>query len=652
MLPVLSALQKHKYDHEIKAKDRLIGELKNPIIKKIFETGGFGGEHRIVVFGKSGVGKTTLILKLLGAKSSEFDPEFNIVKLSENMRGNIKNGGAGTVTVYHYKVSLNEVGKITLPGNKNQVIEFIELSKLKENLLNIRRKVECGEWKHTDPVNIELPKQYFEAVNEVPWAITDIPGINSTTKSEYGHVSDLVKAYVLQCNVLLILEHANEIGQLNRLKIPDFGSWHYFGRRCRLIITHSMEEDNVKTKFKNLGGISTKLLIDYFKGLLDGDSIITDGINGIFPLDYGKSWESLFKNEKKLFNKVNKAVLGVELELKKNLKESMSIEEEAKCLIQIGHLEDKFNKERNKYEKEISSLESEKTKCEETIENYDKKIQDKTEERNKLNKEKASWNKKEEEIFKNPWKDYPKNDLDYDKEHPDGHSKSWIDAKNDFYKKIGEHSQKILKDREKIARLREKEYPTDYPFRKDWKDHLDENTDWGKSDKERFYNWNETYKHTLFRRFKNKKRTQAREAHRRAVRVGIEKEFNWWTPKIKDIVKNELKNKISKIDNRLGGITEAIRHYNAEIKRTKTKINEKENLIKEKKDRLKELAKSKNEDMSAFSELYPKFRHEELKNVINLAKEKVKTAKSPLESFQHLAFINQVINISKTIQGK
>jgi len=651
MLPVLSALQEHKYDHEIKAKDRLIRELKNPKIKKIFETGGFGGEHRIVVFGKSGVGKTTLILKLLGAKSSECDPEFNIVKLSENMRGNIKKSGAGTVTVYHYKVSLNEVGKITLPGNKVKVIEFLELSKLKENLLNIRRKVECGEWKHTDPVDIELPKQYFEAVNKVPWAITDIPGINSTTKSEYGHVSDLVKAYVLQCNVLLILEHANEIGQLNRLKIPDFGSWHYFGRRCRLIITHSMAEDNVKAKFKNLDDISIKQLIAYFKGLLNGSKIITDGINGIFPLDYGKSWESLRENEKILFNKVNKAVLVVESELKKNLKESMSLEEEVKCLMQLGHLEDKFNNERNKYEKEISSLKSEKTKFLKTIETNNKKIDNKTKERKKFEKEKVSWKKKEKENFNNPWDDLK--EKNYDKDHPNGHSKSWVDAKNDFNNRIKEYSKKTLNDKEKIERLRKKKYPNDYPFKLKWRDYWDKESEWlTKSDYKLLKKWKEPYKITRWRYFKNKKRTRAKIVHAKAVRDGIKNEFNKWTPKIKDVVKDELNNEILKIENRLEEITKSERHYNKEIKRAENEIKQNESLIKEKKDHIKELDKSKNEDMAAFSELYPKFRREELKNVINLAKEKVKTAKSPLESFQHLAFINQVINISKTISGK
>jgi len=638
--PNLHSLQKNKYDHEDRAKDRLVKELKNPIIRQVFQGGGFGKEHRIVVFGHSGVGKTTLILKLLGAKTPKEDPNFNLLKLAESMRGSTKAGGAGTATVYQYKISKDNTGIFLKPDGEK--IIFKKLTELKNQLSEVRKKVENNNWPHNTPVTITLPCQYFNKSDDIPWVITDIPGIKSNVKAEHNHVSELLKAHVLQCNVLLIVE--NEIPRLKYLKIPDFGPWQYFSRRCRLVVTHSLTDNSLKEKFRNLGKLNENQLISHYSNILKEEGLELDDINGIYPLDYGVSWANLEKNEKIIFNNVEEAMGNILEKLKNSLKKSLNAEEEYKALLDIGNLNRRFKNKINKISNEISELCKKDINLSKQIKEKEKLVQSSELKANDL-KDKANLFSKFLRIeFHNPWTNYSKDSKFYDKDAPNEHDCYWHEQNEEFKERIKVYSKKIFDDETEVNNILQSNVDIDYSHTrplKPWRSYLNE-----------FEGWDEKYTvpiHQFFRAFKNRNRDNARKAHRKAVRDGLLDNFEFLTNTINSEVQKSLQESIDGINRDIRDQQKRKKFYKREI----NKINLKKRVINDKiKDlniTLKDLKYNKQEDLIAFEVKYPEFRKDELKTEKNKILNKIYSSKLPSESLEYMAYYYQIDRLSKTI---
>jgi len=649
MLRILNELQKEKYAHEDKAKNKIFAQLKNSEIKKLFKQGGFGKEHRIVVFGRSHVGKTTLILKLLGAKSIEDDEIYNLTALAKHIRGNTKKGGAGTATVFRYRISDTNQGKIIYPNKKVKV--YSELDELEKILHNIRKKVESGKWVDTEPVINELPNIYFINKSDTPWVITDIPGINSKEKKEHYHVSDLVKAYIMQCNVLLVLSPADNIAQLKSLNIPDFGSWSFFGRRCRLIITYAMQPNSIREAFKKSGKLSAERLIRYYKDELIKDNIDIKHLNAVYPFDYGETWERLKLSEPELFDNVKDAMFEMEQYLRDSLSNSMKAEEEFKALIDLSNLNTILNKKKNKLENILHSLNERIEEIRMKHNSSNKKIEELNAEIENIEKDIETIKNKLESKFSNPWSNWHHNEEDYLKNEPRDHDILWDNAKADLLFVIDKFSSNIYGSRnlKYIYNLLRDEAEYFPPFRNSWRDFA-----------QSYKNWDEDYNHTWlgnsgkinpFSNFtsKNERRTEAKWSHAKAIRDGIETLFLFWSREVDKCVKNDLNRKINNLKQDKKSLYNRIEFYKRESQHFKNlldKYTKKKNHLETELDSLK---KSMTHDLALFATQYPCLREQELKKRVDYLVNKSQKSSSAIESIQYLAHAHQVINISKTI---
>lgn len=633
-LTVLAGLQPKVYDHERKAQDRLVTKLKNPILKKVLEQGGFGSEHRIVMFGQSGVGKTTLILKLLGAKTPSEDKKNNLIELAKHIRGNTEPGGAGTATVYRYRVSENDSGLVQYEGGSKK--SFRTLIELETILHGIRQRVETGEWFSDQPVYLTLPKCFFHETGGVPWVITDLPGVHSRIKAEHAHVSDLIKAYVLHSNVLLVVEQSNQIAQLKHLRIPGLGPWNYFGRRCRLVVTHSMREESVKQRFRSTGKLSSVDLINYYTQTLEDEGIQLDGISGVFPMDYGNSWAELEQGEKQLFENVNDAMSGIHIRLIESLNRSLLPEEEFLSIMDIEKLGQRIACERSNGEARLGELSEKihelhlkrgnlKMRDKNAVEKLDQ-IQVRREEIRDLIRENS---------FSNPWYLQPQHTHQYNQSHSGNHDTEWRHKRNYFNGLIHDFSAQVFNDRERIHDFLQENYESNYPpFSSSWRDWCQGWSDWDGP----YYYW-----------FIKLDAKAPRHSHRRAFRDGLRSIMEYWTPKVNEAVKEIFAQERSVLSQQADREKKLIRVLKRQITDIDNKIQAMETESNQIGERLEVLAQSQESDLFFFSSDYPRIRHEEFAKAFSRYFDKAKSEQDPDRALQYFAFCYQIDGLTQTL---
>jgi len=639
----LISLQSSVYNHEKKARRKYASLLTNPTIKKIFEQG-LEGEYRIVVLGQSGVGKTTLILKLLGAKNSDDDKKYNLSVLSTYIRGSTVEGGAGTSTVFRYKISKNTTGCIKLPEGRK---EFKKLNDLKSYLGEIRQKVESGKYDHKEPVLVELPCQYFyKKQTNTPWVITDLPGIGSNIISEHEYVNDLINAFILNSNVFLIVEKANNIGQLKSLKIPGYGAWQNFGQRCRLVVSHAFSADSFKKKYRDKKSLKTEELLSYYEKVLNSEKgLMMEGVNEIFPLDYGDSWENLRKSEKKLFTLIKEPHEEVEHKLHDSLNRSLNLEEEYLTLINLPKIIEKVEKEKKEKMKKLKENRAKIEQYEEEVIEFEKKIVSERKEKKKIEKQILSVETKNVEFKPTPlpW------DEDWEAfkdDNPENHDENWQTQKENFQKELKKHSKKIFNYEEELERKFRKKYKG-APFDKRWRDYCKHNRDsyyHDYNDPKRSWThwfWIVTYRET---------NNHAKNSHAKGIYKGVCAQYEKWIKNTNDIVNECIKEETCTLKTHITNKNRKIKQYQNRINYRKKKIDIINNEIKNLKKDIKDIKDTTKEDQSNYSK-YSDFRTEELNNSVIKYLDKAKMESSPGVALQYLAFCNQIISSSKALSN-
>lgn len=165
----------------------------------------------VVVYGPPQIGKTTLILYLLGI-DSKFEYKNSKKTVYKLLKGSSKDGDPSTSTAILYEQSIDENFYIdeTVAETAEKVIELID---------NIRKAVEENSFKK-DIIHIAIPQNAFyselrESVSNIRYL--DMPGIDSKNKLEIAHVDAIYKQFLNLATTILIVCKAEKIEDLSTL---------------------------------------------------------------------------------------------------------------------------------------------------------------------------------------------------------------------------------------------------------------------------------------------------------------------------------------------------------------------------------------------------------------------------------------------------
>jgi hypothetical protein len=281
-------LYKKRIDWVFQARDTFVEKIDDPTIRALF-----GKSNTTVVtvsvYGETGVGKTTLILELLGAREEVF------TELADALRGKIKDGGPGTTTAIIYRISDDDFFHIKEPNSAEEILKTRK--DMQRRLAELRKRVQSAEYQSEETVQIAIAKSYFPpgAATE-SWTIIDLPGTGSAEQSEHRHVDRVLNAFVLYSNLIILVLNAEKIASLeNEVRFPDGNSWRLFREKCRIVLTHTASKKSVLHKIKErMRSPSAISLDEWFQdaaGELSPRHTQCDfPAKHVFPLEYGHSW--------------------------------------------------------------------------------------------------------------------------------------------------------------------------------------------------------------------------------------------------------------------------------------------------------------------------------------------------------------------------
>jgi len=330
-------LYKNRLEWAYKSRDNFINELGNENFKSLYKQNS-SKKVNIAVYGKSQVGKTTLILKLIGIKEEDYE------EVSDILRADIPRGRSVTPTSIIYSKSNDNYFHYN-EGNSQYKLSGDEL---KEKLKNLRKRVEdnieIDNLENSDSnVLIKIPLRFFDERNILDLNIIDLPGYGSANEKEQKHVQQVIDDIKPILNLVLIV--SNRITDLENCAKPC--------RQFRYILTSPVSKTSVRKKFEE-DKISNKE--NYVEFVRSEFEKLPKRVK-VYPLEYGDSW---LKLDKKIKSKAESIMVQLFADLRTDISESST---EYNQLMQNANyyidIKKKIKIERKRFNKSVKSKKNE-----------------------------------------------------------------------------------------------------------------------------------------------------------------------------------------------------------------------------------------------------------------------------------------------------
>lgn len=296
---ILDRIFQDKDDWQEDAFDRIKSDLLSVKDNRFVQYRQMTTTHLVCVYGKPQVGKTTLILNMIGLKDDICKKD-----VSDVLRGGIARGNSSTSTAIIYSQSDSDkygVNIETLEGqNLTDKVEYFTSDQMRQKLQSIRDDVENNHFSNKGIVHIFIPKNFFsESSNKI--SILDLPGVGSRNVHEKAHVDSLMTRYIPISSVCIIICPSNVIQSLKIIDLPNGIDWKNLSHKFFVVVTKSYCAGNIKEKYfsKPRDQRGTSFLDFIQKKYKEELSEIlgNDNKTNIFPLDMGDSLEKLCAEE-------------------------------------------------------------------------------------------------------------------------------------------------------------------------------------------------------------------------------------------------------------------------------------------------------------------------------------------------------------------
>ena len=269
----------------------------------------------VVIFGKTQVGKTTLLLDLMGIAAEQMPI------ISEVMRGGREQGKSATATTMEYRASLGEYWGLTIPGESAPRLLYSD-QEMKRALGHLREVMESGQLVAESPCVVHIPKRFFDTANSraTNVRILDLPGDNPANEQEQKHVNQMAKTYLPFADLILLVGRGDDLGFLKPevITLPGIEDWQAMPHRFRIVTTYSYTAQSVKDILRNDDAADESILrrrliqeIERFGAL----NVAARDEALYFPLEFGNSWTGVQATEPELHQKMSPIIARLRAEL-------------------------------------------------------------------------------------------------------------------------------------------------------------------------------------------------------------------------------------------------------------------------------------------------------------------------------------------------
>ena len=276
-----------------RAYDRFI-ETLSPDVREHFPKGDEQGEAYVVVFGKTQVGKTTLILDLMGLSGC------SLKRVSNVLRGGREVGKSATATAMEYRRSSDDHWQF-VHGTATASSEPMRYDDagMTAALGDVREQMSKKRLQADKPFIVWIPNDCFDGDKNAGFSVRmlDLPGDHAADAVERNHVQQMAQKYVPNADLILLVGKGDDLSFLKpaSLELPSIEDWQIVPNRFRIVTTYSFTAQSVRDAIKQQKTVDAEFFrrhlleqIRTFKELkLHEDAADTQRF---FPLEFGDSW--------------------------------------------------------------------------------------------------------------------------------------------------------------------------------------------------------------------------------------------------------------------------------------------------------------------------------------------------------------------------
>ena len=265
----------------------------SPDVRERFPKGDEHNEAYVVVFGKTQVGKTTLILDLMGLSG------MSLKRVSKVLRGGREAGKSATATAMEYRRSADNYWRCDsgTTTTSDEPMQYDDLA-MEAALGDVREQMFKNRLQAEKPLVVWVPNDCFDSDKNVGFSIRmlDLPGDNAADPIERKHVQQMAKKYVPNADLILLVGKGDDLSFLRpaSLELPSIEDWHIVPNRFRIVTTYSFTAQSVRDVIKEQKTVDSeffrKRLLEQIRtfGLkLSSDAADTQRF---FTLEFGDSW--------------------------------------------------------------------------------------------------------------------------------------------------------------------------------------------------------------------------------------------------------------------------------------------------------------------------------------------------------------------------
>lgn len=309
------SLHQQQSDWALRAYARLVNTLSAEVQEKLRSTAG-AVQPYVVIFGKTQVGKTTLLLDLMGVAPAQ------MATISQVLRGGRETGKSATATAMEYRRSTSEYWGLDMPGSTHT--QWLDSdADISAALAQLRTTMERGKLPaHAQPCVVHIPQRFFAGTpSAAPQVcILDLPGDNPANPAEQQHVERVAQTYLPFADLILLVGRGDDLGFLQPgvITLPGIEDWQAMPRRFRVVTTYSYYAKNVKDQLRT-GQLSdvVELRKRLIKQIQTFSPLGPAAQNAAlyFPLEFGISWQELAQTEPDLYAKLTPLIAQLRTEL-------------------------------------------------------------------------------------------------------------------------------------------------------------------------------------------------------------------------------------------------------------------------------------------------------------------------------------------------
>lgn len=239
----------------------------------------------VVLYGPAQVGKTSLILTLLGIRDDCFN------ELNTLLRGEEKLGNASTARTYRYRMAKDNFWYFS---NRDHGRERLQDYEAKAFFAELREEVEQG-MRNLESVDVFLPRRFFdpEVHNSTQLLIRDLPGTHAANANEQYYVNLLANRYLASADVVLLTGKADALTFLRpeELDNPLLNDWHWQRHRYKIVLTRAYSDATLKARIVQQNDDKATLQAFLLAQVNTLDLGLPDDMSElIYPVECGHTW--------------------------------------------------------------------------------------------------------------------------------------------------------------------------------------------------------------------------------------------------------------------------------------------------------------------------------------------------------------------------